>query len=174
LSNDYQSGKPSASSLTPERAVSMGHLVVNLPVLSIIALGGLLAYLLKGPAWTALGILLGIIPAWLWWSFMIPRWREWAKNQGADEEQTQYIGQRSGLVWPRGSVFEKTEFGSLNKKRAERQIKRTAAKKSVSTNYSPALLFVGGIYFISFGLSGFRYSRWDHAQNALVHPVYHP
>jgi len=34
-------------------------------------------------------------------------------------------------------------------------------------------LFMGGIYFISFGLSAFRYSRWANAHDALVHPVYH-
>src|ERR1700686_1554960 len=106
---NHQSGKPSAPTLTPERAVSIGQLIVNLPVISIMALGGLLAYVLKGSVWTAFGIFLGIIPAWLWWSFMIPSWREWAKNHGADEEQTQYLGQRCGLVWPKGSIFEKTE-----------------------------------------------------------------
>jgi hypothetical protein len=115
MTRGHQNGKPSASALTPERAVSIGQLVVNLPVVSIMGLGGLLAYVLKGPQWTAIGILLGIIPAWLWWSFTIPRWREWAKNQGADEEQTQYLGQRGGLVWPKGSIFEKTEFRSRSK-----------------------------------------------------------
>jgi hypothetical protein len=115
MARNHQSDKSSASALTPERAVSIGQLVVNLPVISIMALGGLLAYALKGPAWTAFGILLGIIPAWLWWSFMIPRWREWAKNHGADEERTQYLGQRRGLVWARGSIFEKTEFRPRNK-----------------------------------------------------------
>jgi hypothetical protein len=169
-----QNNGPSESSLTPRRAVLIGQLVVNLPVVCIIGSAFLLAYLLKGPIWAPFGLLLGIIPGWVWWSFMVPRWREWAKRRGADEIETQLIGERSGLVWPEGSFFERTEFGSRNKPVAERQIKRGSAKKSATTNYWPALLFVGGIYFASFGVSAFRYSRWDHAHNALVHPVYHP
>jgi hypothetical protein len=96
--------------LSAGRAVMYGHLTVNLPVIFIIGLGGLLGYFYKGPAGVWIGLLLGILPAWLWWSAVIPRWREWAKLRGADELQTQRLGERSGLVWPKGSVFEKTEF----------------------------------------------------------------
>lgn len=110
-----QNSSPSESALTPRRAVLIGQLVVNLPVVFIIGLAFLLADLLKGPAWAPLGLFLGIIPAWLWWSFMVPRWREWAKRKGADEGQTQYLGQRSGLVWPKGSIFERTELPPRNK-----------------------------------------------------------
>jgi hypothetical protein len=163
----------SGSALTPRRAVLMGQLAVNMPVVCIIGLGFFLADHLKGPAWAPFGLFLATIPAWLWWSFMVPRWRKWARREGADEEQTQYLGERSGLVWPKGSFFEKTEFSSLNNARSEKQIKRASVKKSATTNYWPALLFMGGIYFISFGLSAFRYSRWANAHDALVHPVYH-
>jgi hypothetical protein len=41
---------------------------------------------------------------------MVPRWREWVKNQGADELRTQHLAQVTGLVWPKGSFLEKTEF----------------------------------------------------------------
>ena len=112
---DGQSNNPSGSALTPYRAVLIGHLVVNLPVVTIMGLAYLLVYLLKGPTWALIALFLAVIPAWLWWSLMVPRWRKWAKRQGADEEQTQYLGQRSGLVWPRGSIFEKTEFRPRNK-----------------------------------------------------------
>jgi hypothetical protein len=54
---------------------------------------------------------------------MVPRWREWAKRQGADEIETQLIGERSGLVWPQGSIFEKTEFHSRKRPTVERQVK---------------------------------------------------
>ena len=112
---DGQSSNPSESALTPYRAVLLGHLVVNLPVVTIMGLAYLITYLLKGPTWAPIAVFLAVIPAWLWWSFMVPRWREWAKRRGADEEQTQYLGQRSGLVWPRGSIFEKTEFRPRSK-----------------------------------------------------------
>jgi len=73
-------------------------------------LGWLLGYVWKGPGWAMIGLLLGVIPAWLFWSISVPRWREWAKRRGADEERIQFLGQRSGLVWPKGSILEKTEF----------------------------------------------------------------
>lgn len=79
-------------------------------------LGSYLGYALKGSAWTLVGFFFGVILAWLWWSAAVPRWREWAMTRGADEEQTQELGVRSGLVWPKGSMFEKTEFKIRNKK----------------------------------------------------------
>jgi hypothetical protein len=36
------------------------------------------------------------------------------------------------------------------------------------------LMFVAGIYVTAYGLSVMQYSRWDHAYNAAVHPVFHP
>jgi hypothetical protein len=119
---DGRTNKPSEPKLTPHRAVSIGQLVVNLPVVSIIGLAGLLAYLLKGPTWTPLGLFLGTIPGWLWWSFMVPQWREWAKRQGADETETQHIGESRGLLWHKGSFLEKTEFHSRKIATAERRI----------------------------------------------------
>lgn len=98
------------SKLTASKAVLIGHLIVNVPVVCIMGVGYLLAYVLKGRDWAVIGILVGVVPAWFWWSFMIPRWREWAKGQGADELQMQNLAQRSGLVWSKGSIFEKTEF----------------------------------------------------------------
>lgn len=174
MSPDDPSNKHSASALTADRAVSIGQLVVNLPVVGIVALGGFLAYLVKGPAWTALGVLLGIIPAWLWWSIMVPRWREWAKRRGADEDETQLMGERRGLVWSRGSFFERTEFGSEHKSAAERRIKQSSVKKNDATQGWAALLLVGGSFFLLFGTGAYRYSRWDHAYNHLLKPEYRP
>jgi hypothetical protein len=37
-----------------------------------------------------------------------------------------------------------------------------------------ALLFTVSVYVICFGLSAFRYSRWNHAENARIEPAYHP
>jgi Na+/proline symporter len=57
------------------------------------------------------GILLGVVLGWLWWSFSIPRWREWAlKQPGVDPDQLQKAAEIAGLVWPKGHFFEKTEF----------------------------------------------------------------
>jgi hypothetical protein len=114
--------KPKPSAV---QAVIRGHLIVTLPVFVIIGLTtGVAAvsisvftpnnteikmqllHALRLP----LGGLAGCLLGWLWWSASVPRWREWAKSIGADEEQTQRLGQRTLLVWPKGWFFEKTEF----------------------------------------------------------------
>jgi len=55
-------------------------------------------------------LLVGFVLAWLWWSFMTPRWRLWALRQGVNPEQLQKWAFLTGLVWPKGWIFEKTEF----------------------------------------------------------------
>ena len=110
MSDDLHLDDSSKPGLSPSRAVFYGHVVVTLPVLLIMCLGSFLGYAIKGSVWAIAGFLLGLLLAWLWWSLAVPRWREWAKSQGADEEKTQSLGERSGLVWPKKSIFEKTEI----------------------------------------------------------------
>jgi hypothetical protein len=105
----------SDSKLTPERAVRVGQLVVNLPVILIIGPMSIPVFLFGGPVWGIAGLLGGPILGWIWWSFSVPRWREWAMEKGVDEELTQALAVRAGLVWPRGHFFEKTEFRRRNK-----------------------------------------------------------
>jgi hypothetical protein len=107
---ETQPENASQPTLTPKRAVLLGHLIVSLPVVTIMGLVPLLGFALGGRNWAMIGFVLGFIVAWLWWSIFVPRWREWARSQGADEERTQSLAERSLLVWPKGSIFEKTEF----------------------------------------------------------------
>ncbi|RYG55909.1 hypothetical protein EON80_29995 [bacterium] len=93
-------------------AISRGQLLVNGPVqllllsgvvtsifvIDISALGGIIA------------VSVGFISAWLWWSYFIPQWREWAHQRGADPEELQYQAVRAKLTWPKGSLFERTEI----------------------------------------------------------------
>jgi hypothetical protein len=103
---------PTKPPLTPKRAVYYGSLMVNLAVPCIFLIGILLGSLLGGRDGGLIGGVIGFPLAWLWWSFSVPRWREWAKQRGADEEQTQRLAEsgRYPLVWPKGHFFEKTEF----------------------------------------------------------------
>ncbi len=109
--------KPSSSRETPApltsisagKAVALGHLVVNLPVL-VIMLGFAFIGLAFIPKFWLILFVVGFVLAWLWWSFAVPRWRRWALRHGAQPDRLQKLGAMTGLVWPKGSVFEKTEF----------------------------------------------------------------
>jgi hypothetical protein len=104
-------------------AILVGQLIVNLPVMLIIlgAYGVGIALLLtlvdKFPFFQGWGFLIGILVliiigplvGWLWWSFSVPRWRKWALRNGVPEDKLQKWAVSTGLVWPKGSVFEKTE-----------------------------------------------------------------
>ncbi len=93
-------------------AVSRGQLLVNGPV-QVILLGGIaIAYFVMGRS-TVAGVIAAIVAfcgAWLWWSYFVPEWRDWAHARGADPEELQYLAVQSKLTWPKGSFFERTEI----------------------------------------------------------------
>jgi len=94
-------------------AVQRGQQVVNLPVQLAIVIGFSVA------AFVALfSIFLAVLPAaagfvvgWLWWSYSVPQWRRWALQRGVNPGDLQRQAVAAKLVWPKGSIFEKTEFG---------------------------------------------------------------
>jgi len=91
------------------KAILAGWLVVNVPVV-IVMLGVLLIGMaIERNAWW-LFLAIAFFLGWTWWSFMIPRWRRWALSRGAPADRLQRWAVINGLVWRKGSVFEKTEF----------------------------------------------------------------
>ncbi|WP_329743369.1 hypothetical protein [Dyella sp. A6] len=72
-------------------------------------IGGVAAFKLL-PVVSFFLIIFAIPAAWVWWSYYVPQWRHWALQRGADPEQLQYLAERANLVWPKGSIFERTEF----------------------------------------------------------------
>ncbi len=119
-----------SDSQNPQKAISVGtailvgQLVVNLPVLMIIigisAVGILFTAFIDMIISTlpsrfflfgaGVSIIVGSLIAWVWWSFSVPRWRQWALKNGAPEDELQKWGVITGLVWPKSVIFEKTEF----------------------------------------------------------------
>ena len=105
------------SKVTPRGAVIRGHIFATVPVFAIIlaftlagiSLGGRIGLL-----WTVIGLGIGTVVgasvAWLWWSFAIPRWRDWVEDQGLSPADVQDLAARTRLLWPEGSVYERTEF----------------------------------------------------------------
>lgn len=96
--------------LSAAKAVVVGHLVVTGPVLAIIAIVGLGGYVWFGLPGLLIGGLLGFGVAWMWWSWTVPKWRRWALSRGASPDRVQRLAAATGLIWPRGWIFERTEF----------------------------------------------------------------
>jgi hypothetical protein len=97
--------------------VLVGHLVVTLPVVAIIAAVGAVGYLTFGPLGLGIGLIVGSFVAWPWWSWCVPRWRAWALAHGAPGERLQRLAAATMLVWPKGSIFERTEFRGKGSRR---------------------------------------------------------
>ena len=93
--------------MTASRAVLVGHLRVTLPVLVVIFAGVALGRCCGSARLGGLG---GFAVGWLTWSFLVPRWRDWVEDQGIAPEDVESRAVRSGLLWPRGSFVERTEF----------------------------------------------------------------
>jgi hypothetical protein len=90
------------------RAILVGHLVVTGPVFVIVFAGFFAASSVNVAG--DIGVFVGAAVAWLYWSLAIPRWRAWALGKGADPRQLQRVGVATGLLWPKGWIFGKTEL----------------------------------------------------------------
>jgi len=95
---------------TVGEAILIGQLMVNIPVL-IIMCGFMAWWIFMYPnlGWYIF-LLPGFLIAWIWWSISVPQWRKWALRKGIDEHKLQRWAVLTGLVWPKGSIFEKTEI----------------------------------------------------------------
>lgn len=96
--------------MTGRQAVWRGHRWVSLPALAIMGAGGLVGWLLASGAGALLGLVVAVAPAWLWWSYAVPRWRDWLEDMGIPESDVYRLAVGTGLVFPRGFFFEGTEF----------------------------------------------------------------
>jgi hypothetical protein len=101
--------------ITVDKAIKIGHLMVNVPVLMVIfACPGLALYLSKQhliPGWgIGIAFLIGFILAWLAWSFMITKWRIWAFENVRNVHELKKRAIQEKLIWEDGNIFEKTEI----------------------------------------------------------------
>ena len=97
-------------SLSLPRAVLIGTLAVNFPVL----------LLMIGPSFFASRVgldeavpylfFMGFALAWAWWSLAVPRWRLWAYERVSSTGDLHRAGIAAGLLWPKGSLFERSEL----------------------------------------------------------------
>jgi uncharacterized membrane protein YciS (DUF1049 family) len=107
--------------VTVEQAIARGNKMVNNPTLCILILVPvafmLLYYYDVFSAWIiAVGFVLGFLLAWLYWSVMITRWRLWAFENVRNVHELRKKAIKEKLMWPEGSMFEKTEIRSAPEK----------------------------------------------------------
>jgi len=105
-----------------DRAIMVGTIWINGPVFSLLFGPAMLVFLLGAPhrgevpkavlIGGGVAFVLGIIAAWAWWSYMVPRWRVWAWSRVSDLGELRIRAVRAGLIWPQGHFFERTEFRS--------------------------------------------------------------
>ncbi len=108
---------PLKDKISVGKAIGVGWLWVNLPVLALIfgvpAIIFWLASQMDISSWLPLmSLALGIGLAWLWWSLAVPRWRLWAIRRVNNLYLLQQGAIRAQLVWPHGSIYENTEIKS--------------------------------------------------------------
>jgi len=60
--------------------------------------------------------------AWVWWSREVPPWRIWALRNVDDWPSLERAAVLTGLIWPRGSIFEKTEIKSPEQRTLEAEL----------------------------------------------------
>lgn len=100
-----------------KRALVRGHLLITMPVFAITVLCVIAGEVTAGLVGFVVGVMVGSLTAWLWWSLMVPRWRDWVEDRGLMSSELEEKAVRTGLVWRRGSYFERTEFPRRNGQR---------------------------------------------------------
>jgi hypothetical protein len=92
------------------KAVLLGHAVISLPILIVSVIAMFVGFHVGEVNGAYGGLLIAFVISWVWWSFMVPKWRRWALARGADKRLLHRYAVWSMLEWPHGWLFEKTEF----------------------------------------------------------------
>ena len=109
--------------ITVNQALNHGLWQVKLPSLIVLALPLGTVFLAasmgvlprNGPdalIWFGPVFLFSLLGSWLVWSIQIPRWRLWAYPKVESLEDLKEAAVANQLIWPEGSIFQKTELAS--------------------------------------------------------------
>lgn len=130
-----------APRITIPAAIRRGTLIVNGPVMALLAGPGLLVVMSAKPLTDWLGsrdavssltlatFALGFVLAWTWWSVSVPRWRLWAYERVDDIPALKAHAIRAGLIWPDGSLFQRTEIRSAELARRIQELESAGDKR---------------------------------------------
>ena len=104
-----------SETITVDAAIKRGQFIINAPVFAILFVPAIICYYLSKkhffPEWS-IGVAMGtdFILAWLYWSIMITKWRLWAFENVNNITELKIRAINEKLIWPDGSIFEKTEI----------------------------------------------------------------
>ena len=107
-------------------AISLPLVLYGMPVLADIssAARSSLVFAVVIVLCTMIAIVLPSGLAWIWWSFKVSRWRIWALQNVDDWRKLERLAVLSLLIWPRGSIFEKTEIKTNEQRALEAELLR--------------------------------------------------
>lgn len=121
--------------VSADDAVSKGQRMINYPVLAIIigcSVIGIFTGTFYHKTWLfAGGIGGGFIAGWIYWSFMITRWRIWAFDNVRNVHELKKKAIKAKLIWPDDSVFNKTEIRTAEQKEKWEQLQEKFKKEDV-------------------------------------------
>jgi hypothetical protein len=132
--------------MTPSEALRHGFWTVKLPSMTLL-LGPIGAYLIAaklkvvptfgtaGMLWAVPAFLIAFVGGWLVWSIQIPKWRLWAYERVDDIDALEEAAVGVQLIWPKGSIFERTEIASANTWARIRALE-AAKRKRVTSRFS--------------------------------------
>lgn len=107
--------------VTVDKAISKGHQMVTYPGMAIFIITILLSFYMVFLQFIPIeAFLFSAIPAaglmWLWWSFMITKWRIWAFQHVRNVHELKKRAIQEKLIWKDNSFFEKLEIRSTSDK----------------------------------------------------------
>jgi len=125
--------------VTVNDAISRGRKMISYPVTAIIfatiALGCFLAVQALVTGWVIVAIIAaGFVAAWVYWSFMITKWRIWAFDNVRNVHELQRKAVEAQLIWNEGSFWEKTEIRSAADKAKLESLQSKFDQKDVFTD----------------------------------------
>jgi hypothetical protein len=110
--------------LSSGSAVLVGSLVVNVPVFAFFCGPAFAASRLGYERWFLYIFGASFFIAWGWWSFSLPRWRLWAYERVKSTGEVHSSALAVGLVWPRGSLSERTELRTAVMRQRQHELER--------------------------------------------------
>lgn len=118
------------------KLIYVGHLMINVPAI-VFSFGlPLLAYFLAEDillkvVFSIVGFIVGIAISWLWWSFMVTKWKLWAFQQIKEDDWYTFkeMAVENRLIWEHGSYFEATEIRSKKEGEQFAEIKLRVAEQ---------------------------------------------